>query len=92
MAKKGEQKKFEASTGVKYIFQHPGLREVIRMRDRAQTPNGTSSETLYSEILEHAVFEDVDGSPIKVGWDHFDEKGGFTEVMKEASNFLFQNI
>lgn len=92
MAKKGEQKKYEAKTGVKYIFQHPGLREVIRMRDRSQTPNGTSSEVLYGEFLEHAIFENVDGIPVKVTWEHFEEKGGFSEVMKAASSFLFQNI
>ena len=92
MAKLGEQKDYEATTGVKYIFQHPGLREVIRMNDRAQTSNGKSSEILYSEMLKHAVFENVDGVPSKVDWDHFEEKGGFTEVMKEASNFLFQSI
>lgn len=92
MAKKGEQMNYKAKTGVKYIFQHPGLREAVRMRDRAQTSTGPSSEALYNEFLEHAVFEEVDGVPNKVSWDHFEEKGGFSEVMKEVSNFLFQNI
>lgn len=92
MAKKGEQKNYEATTGVKYILQHPGLREAIRMRDRSKTERGTSTEALYSEFMEHVIFEDVEGTPQRVTWDHFEEKGGLSEVMKQASTFVFQNI
>lgn len=92
MAKKGEQKNFEATTGVKYILQHPGLREAIRIRDRSKTERGTSTEALYSEFMEHVIFEDIDGVPQRVTWDHFEERGGLSEVMKQASTFVFQSI
>ncbi|MCT6926167.1 hypothetical protein [Metasolibacillus sp.] len=89
MAKKGEHKQYEATNGQKYTFQHPGLRESIRMRDRAKTETGTSAEALYSEFMEHVVFI-ADGG--RTSWDHFEEHGGLNEVMKAASNFIFQDI
>lgn len=89
MAKKGEQMNFPASTGQEYTFQHPGLRESFRMRDRAKTEVGTSSELLYSEFMEHVVFTAEGG---RTNWDHFEEHGGLSEVMKAAAKFLFQDV
>jgi len=89
MAKKGEQMEFTTQKGQKYVFQHPGLRESFRMRDRAKTETGTSSELLYSEFMEHVVFTSDGG---RVNWDHFEENGGLSEVMKAAAQFLFQDV
>lgn len=89
MAKKGEQMEFTTQKGQKYVFQHPGLRESFRMRDRAKTETGTSSELLYSEFMEHVVFTGDGG---RVNWDYFEENGGLTEVMKAAAQFLFQDV
>lgn len=89
MAKKGEQMQFTASTKQEYKFQHPGLRESLRMRDRSKTETGTSSELLYSEFMEHVIFT-ADGG--RTNWEHFEEHGGFSEVMKAAAKFLFQDV
>lgn len=89
MAKIGEQKTITTSTGEKYILQHPGVRAAIQIRDRAGTEKGVNSEMLYTEFMEQVVFtEDMK----RVDWNHFDEHGGLSEVMKEASAFLFRNI
>lgn len=89
MAKKGEQMQFTASTKQEYKFQHPGLRESIRMRDRAKTETGTSAEALYNEFMEHVIFTAEGG---RADWDHFEEHGGLSEVMKAASRFVFQDV
>ncbi|WP_370225287.1 hypothetical protein [Cytobacillus sp.] len=88
MAKKGEQQKFGTKNGNKYIFQHPGLREAIRMRDTAKNEHGVQQgEKLYESLMEHVIFQE-DGS--KVTFEHFEEVGGFTEVMSAAVKFTFQ--
>ncbi|WP_342577687.1 hypothetical protein [Psychrobacillus sp. FSL K6-2843] len=88
MAKKGEQKTFETKKGDKYIFQHPGLREAVRMRDNAKNEHGVQQgEKLYDSMMEHVIFKE-DGS--KVNFEHFEEVGGFSEVMSEAVKFTFQ--
>ena len=89
MAKKGEKMEFETQNGQKYVFQHPGLRETFRMRDRAKTETGTSSELLYNEFMEHVVFTTEGG---RVNWDHFEENGGLSEVIKATAKFLFQDV
>ncbi|MFJ5565205.1 hypothetical protein [Lysinibacillus xylanilyticus] len=89
MTKKGEQMQFTASTKQEYTFQHPGLRESIRMRDRAKTETGSSAELLYSEFMEHVIFTAENG---RANWDHFEEHGGLSEVMKAASRFVFQDV
>lgn len=88
MAKKGEQKEFTASNDIKYIFQYPGLREAIRMRDQSKNEHGVQvSEELYDKLMEHVIF--LDGGQ-KVTFEHFEENGCFIEVMKEAVKFTFQ--
>lgn len=89
MAKKGEQMEFTTQKEQKYTFQHPGLRESLRMRDRAKTEVGTSAELLYNEFMEHVVFTSDGG---RTNWDHFEEHGGLSEVMKAASKYLFQDV
>ncbi|WP_313150947.1 hypothetical protein [Lysinibacillus capsici] len=87
MAKKGEQKEITVN-GVDYIIQYPGLREAIRMRDNSKNENGVQvGEKLYNDLMEHVVFLKEGG---KVNYEHFEENGGFTEVMKEAVKFTFQ--
>lgn len=87
MAKKGEQKEITVNE-VNYIIQYPGLREAIRMRDNAKNANGVQvGEKLYSDLMEHVVFLKEGG---KVTYEHFEESGGFTEVMKAAVEFTFQ--
>ncbi|MEK4085607.1 hypothetical protein [Psychrobacillus sp. FSL K6-1415] len=89
MAKKGEQKTFESKkNGNKYLFQHPGLRESIKMRDKSKNEHGVQqSETLYEDMMEHVIFLEDGG---KVDFDHFEEAGGFSEVMSAAVKFTFQ--
>lgn len=87
MAKKGEQKEITVE-GIDYVIQYPGLREAIRMRDNSKNEHGVQvGEKLYSALMEHVVFLKGGG---KVTYEHFEENGGFTEVMKEAVNFTFQ--
>ncbi|WP_313893855.1 hypothetical protein [Psychrobacillus sp.] len=88
MAKKGEQKLFEATTKEKYTFQHPGLRESVRMRDKSKNEHGVQQgEKLYEAMMEHVIFKE-DGT--KVSFEHFEEVGGFSEVMAAAVKFTFQ--
>lgn len=88
MAKKGEQEVFEAKNKVKYKFQHPGLREAIRMRDKSKNEHGVQQgENLYEALMEHVIFKE-DGQ--KVNFEHFEEVGGFSEVMSAAVKFTFQ--
>jgi len=88
MAKKGEQKSYEDKNKNKYTFQHPGLREAVRMRDNAKNEHGVQQgEKLYDALMEHVIFKE-DGT--KVTFDHFEEVGGFSEVMSEAVKFTFQ--
>lgn len=89
MAKNGQQKEYKAENGQEYIFQHPGLRESIRMKDRSkQNQFGVqSTEVLYEEIMKNCIFLKEGG---KVDFEHFEEHGGFNEVMSEAIKFIFQ--
>lgn len=72
-----------------YKFQHPGLLESIRMRDRSknESGNGYNEENLYSELLEHVIFLE-DGS--RVNFEYFEENEGFTDVIKAATKFVFR--
>lgn len=88
MAKKGEQQKFTSKNGNKYIFQHPGLREAIRMRDNSKNEHGVQQgEKLYDAMMEHVIFKE---GGEKVSFEHFEEVGGFSEVMSAAVKFTFQ--
>lgn len=87
MAKKGSQKETTIE-GVDYIFQHPGLLESIRMRDRSKNDNGAMiEENLYKELMEHVIFLKAGG---KVTFEHFEEHEGFKDVIKEAIAFTFR--
>ncbi|WP_419957215.1 hypothetical protein [Psychrobacillus psychrotolerans] len=87
MAKKGTQKETKVE-GVEYIFQHPGLLESIRMRDRSKNEGGSmNEENLYKELMEHVIFLKDGG---KVTFDHFEEHEGFKDVIKEAIAFTFR--
>jgi len=87
MAKKGTQKDTKVE-GVEYIFQHPGLLESIRMRDRSKNEGGSmNEENLYKELMEHVIFLKDGG---KVTFDHFEEHEGFKDVIKEAIAFTFR--
>ncbi|PIC73370.1 hypothetical protein CSV76_11030 [Sporosarcina sp. P17b] len=87
MAKRGEQKEIKIE-GIEYLFQHPGLLESIRMRDRSKNDAGTMiEEVIYRELMEHVVFTKEGG---KVDFDFFEENPGFTDVMGEAMTFTFR--
>ncbi|WP_424513773.1 hypothetical protein [Psychrobacillus psychrotolerans] len=87
MAKKGTQKETKVE-GIEYIFQHPGLLESIRMRDRSKNEGGSmNEENLYKELMEHVIFLKEGG---KVTFDHFEEHEGFKDVIKEAIAFTFR--
>ncbi|MGG0666969.1 hypothetical protein ABE073_00310 [Lederbergia citrisecunda] len=87
MAKRGEQKSMKIE-GTEYLFQHPGLLESIRMRDRSKNEAGSLiEETIYRELMEHVIFLKDGG---KVDFDFFEETPGFSDVMKEAMAFTFR--
>ncbi|AVK98841.1 hypothetical protein [Lysinibacillus sphaericus] len=94
MAMKNKQMKKEISEKT-FIFQHPGLESTLELRERAKDTNGNMSDKeLYTEIMEHVVFVEVDNVPQKVNFTYFEENFEsmkvFTEVMKEAIKFLFR--
>lgn len=87
LAKKGTQKEITVE-GVDYILQHPGLLESIRIRDRSKNENGAIiEELLYKELLDHVIFIKDGG---KATFEHFEEHGGFKDVIREASSFTFR--
>ena len=87
MAKRGEQKTIKVE-GIEYLLQHPGLLESIRMRDRSKNEAGSLiEETIYRELMENVIFLKEGG---KVDFEYFEENPGFTDVMKEAMEFVFK--
>lgn len=82
MAKFGEKKTIEIE-GMEYTFQHPGIREAVKMRDRNKDATGQlSEEKYYTDLMKLVIIEP------KVNWDYWNEHDGFNEVMTEASTFL----
>ncbi len=68
-----------------FTLQHPGVREGVRIRDRAKNMNGQIvEEKLYDEYMKHVIVEP------RVTWETVEEIGNtaFNELMKEASDFL----
>lgn len=88
MAKKsGTQKEFKFNEGTKeekvYLFQHPGVRMGVQIRDRSKDQFGNLIEEKYWEqLMQHVIVKP------KTDWDYWEENDGFMEVMKEAANFL----
>lgn len=85
--KAGSQKehtiKLENGEEVTYLFQHPGVREGVKIRGRAKDQFGTmDEEKYYEELMKHVIVQP------KTNWDYWEENEGFLEVMKEASSFL----
>lgn len=82
MAKIGEQKKVTID-GIEYTLQFPGVREVVRMRDRNKNNAGQLVEEKYYEDVMKNVIVDP-----KTNWDYWEEHDGFKEIMDEAATFL----
>ncbi|MED4977223.1 hypothetical protein NST70_13675 [Weizmannia sp. FSL K6-0777] len=82
MAKIGEQKKVTID-GIEYTLQFPGVREVVRMRDRNKNNVGQLVEEKYYEDVMKNVIVDP-----KTNWDYWEEHDGFKEIMDEAATFL----
>ncbi|WP_100488554.1 hypothetical protein [Sporolactobacillus pectinivorans] len=83
MAKFGEKKTIEIE-GEKYTFQHPGIREAVKMRDRNKnaTTGQLIEEKYYADIMSLVIVEP------KVNWDYWNDHNGFNDVMGEAATFL----
>lgn len=82
MAKAGTQKTVKIE-GKDYTFQHPGVREFVRIQDRIKDDNGhPSNEKFAEEIFKHVAVEP------KVNWNYFEENEGYEEFMSEAGSFL----
>lgn len=94
MALKGKQ---ETKTigEVEFIFQHPGIEEVLDLKERSRGENGhLSDKELAKELFEHVIIAKVDDSPQKVNFAFFEEKFGgmkeYKEIIKAAAAFLFR--
>ncbi|EJW20023.1 hypothetical protein M5X00_14695 [Paenibacillus alvei] len=74
----------ETIQGVEYTFQHPGVRESVRLRDRSKNKAGQLvEEKYYNELMTHVIVQP------KVSWDYFDEHPeAFDDVMLAAVEFL----
>lgn len=70
--------------GTEYTFQHPGVRESVRLRDRSKNKSGQLvEEKYYQELMTHVIVQP------KVNWDYFDEHPEvFDDVMLAAVEFL----
>lgn len=85
--KSGEQQeyKFVDKDGNEkvYIFQYPGLREAVQIRDRSKNQfGGLIEEKYYDELMKHVIV-----SP-KTNWEYWEEHEGFAEVLGAANTFL----
>lgn len=96
MAIQGKQKNVEVE-GKKFLIQHPGILKVVQIQDVIRKGDGgASTEALYKELLEHCVFlqDEETGVPMKLTFDYVEENfssvASFTELMGEATEFLFQ--
>lgn len=94
MSLKGKQ---ETKTigDVNFIFQHPGIEEILDLKERARGEGGhISDKQLAKELFEHVIIAEVDGSPQKVDFGFFEEHFGamkeYKEVINAASKFLFR--
>lgn len=94
MSLKGKQESVVIGE-VKFTFQHPGIEEVLDLKDRARNDAGqVSDKEIAKELFEHVIFAEVDGSLQKVNFAFFEERFGsmkeYKEVIKAASKFLFR--
>lgn len=94
MSLKGKQESVTINE-VKFTFQHPGIEEVLDLKERARGETGHMSEKeLAKELFEHVIKAETDGSIQKVDFTFFEEKFGgmkeYKEVIKAASKFLFR--
>ncbi len=70
---------------VEYTLQHPGVREGVKIRDRAKNQFGNIvEEKLYDEYMKNVIVQP------RVTWETVEEIGNtnFTELMKETGDFL----
>lgn len=70
--------------GTAYTFQHPGVREAVRLRDRSKNKQGhLVEEKYYQELMTHVIVQP------KVNWDYFDEHPeAFDDVLLAAIELL----
>ncbi|MCM3488778.1 hypothetical protein M3689_05585 [Alkalihalophilus marmarensis] len=78
------QKEYTAESGTKYLFQHPGALEYIRLKKRAAGNDGKpDEEKLLNELMKHVIVQP------KTSWEYWDEHLEDQEdVAKEAISFL----
>lgn len=69
--------------GKEYTLQHPGVRWVIRLNDRALGAIGSSREKWIDEVLEHVVVE-----PPGLTIDDFDSYAELDELVTAIAAFL----
>lgn len=70
--------------GTEYTFQHPGVREAVRLRDRSKNKHGQLvEEKYYNELMTHVIVQP------KTSWGYFDDHSeAFDDVMLAATEFL----
>lgn len=84
MPDKKPKQKSETIGGIDFVFQHPGIRQLLRITDQSKNKDGVlMSETYYKQIMEHVIV-----AP-KTDWDFWDEHDDILEeVMGAAVSFL----
>lgn len=69
-----------------YLFQHPGVREAVKLRGRAKDGmGGMDEEKYYEEIMKKIIVKP------RTNWEYWEEEENaphLQEVMREASTFL----
>ncbi|KAB8139264.1 hypothetical protein F9U64_01170 [Gracilibacillus oryzae] len=84
MSNQPRQKQYKSENGKEYTFQHPGVLNWVRNKDKMREKDGKPNE----ENLQKYVMENVIVQP-KVSWDYWDEHlEDYEEVMQEATTFL----
>ena len=69
--------------GIEYVFQNPGIEEVLKIRSRALNSGGESQFVLYKEWLDNVVVK-----PRKELSD-FKSLAALDRLMNEVENFIY---
>ncbi|MEW9702825.1 hypothetical protein [Paenibacillus sp. SI8] len=78
-----KQKKFTSSTGKTYTFQFPGIRAVMKIKDRVKNKYGIpQDEKAADEVLAHVVVDP------KMKIEDFETLAEFNEVVGAAISFM----
>lgn len=81
---KKPKQKTETIGGIEFTFQHPGMRQLVRITDQSKNKHGVlQAEQYYQQLMTHVIVDP------KTGWDFWEEHEELMEeVMAAAVNFL----